>query len=376
MLHKIVLFLSLLGSGSYIWAQTVQVNPDHPDQYTVQEGDTLWDISGQFLVEPWRWPEIWRVNPQIEDPHLIYPGDVISMSFDGDTPILSVQRGGRSDVRSDARSADRNVKLTPTIRAEDRPQAIYSIPIDAIRHFLTRPLVVSENEMNGWPYVVSSFEEHLVSSPGIETYVSGLTSVSNIKKYSIYRQGPAYISKSGGNEETLGYAAIYVGDAEVVEYGDPATVSLVSAVKEVMRGDRLLPQSEDSVFTNFIPSTSDSNIMGSVISAEGVLTEIGQYQVIVIDKGSSDGIEVGNVLGVYQSGQVVEDIVAQANKGGYEDSGLITYLGKSKLAGNSVILPDVRAGIVMIFRTFDRISYALVMEAYTPIHLYDAVKNL
>jgi hypothetical protein len=366
MLNKIVFYLSLLVLSSTLAAQQVEVNPDYPDSYTVQNGDTLWDISARFLTEPWRWPEIWQVNPQIENPHLIYPGDVISLSYDGGSPVLTVSRAGM---------ASRTVKLSPTIRVSDMQRPIHTVPIDVIRPFLTSPILVNKNEMDSWPYIVSSYEQHLVVSPGIEIYVKGLSQDALGEKYSIYRLGPEYISYSRGRREVLGYESVYVGDAEIRAFGDPSTAVITSAVKEVVDGDRLVMQSDDEFYTSFIPSSPSSNIIGSIISAEGVLSKIGQYQVVVLDRGSDDGVEVGNVFGVYQSGVVVEDKVKNGKKM-YEDSDLIDYLGYMKTKGPSIVLPDYRAGVVMVFRTFGRVSYGLIMEALGPIHLHDTIKSL
>lgn len=371
MLHKIVLLLSLSAMSISAGAQPVQVNPDHPEQHVVQTGDTLWDISARFLTEPWRWPEIWQVNPQIDNPHLIYPGDIVSLSYNGDRPVLSVNRSGSRA----ANTSGRTVRLSPEIRSDQRDQAIPTIPIDVIRQFLTRPLVVGETEMDGWPYIVSSYEQHLVAGPGIEIYVMGLDSTSDTRKYVIYRKGPAYISKSDGKDRVLGYEAIYVGDAEIRAFGDPSTAVVTSAVKEVLNGDRLIPQREDELYSSFIPSSPETPINGSIISAQEVLSEIGQYQVVVLDKGTADGVKIGNVFGIYQSGRTVTDKIKTSGKK-YNDSALIEYLGKSKAAGELVTLPEVRAGVMMVFRAFDQVSYALVMEALRPVHLYDSAKSL
>jgi len=367
MLHKIVLFLVLSVTSLYVGAQPVKVNPDHPDQYQVQKGDTLWDISARFLAEPWRWPEIWKTNPQIADPHLIYPGDIVTLSYNGDSPVLSINRGGSV--------SGRNVKLSPEIRSEQRDRAIPGIPIDVIRQFLTRPLVIGESDMNNWPYIVSSYEQHLVAGPGIEIYVRGLDAASGVTKYSIYRKGPAYIQKSGDKETVLGYEAIYVGDAEVRDFGDPSTVIVTSAVKEVLNGDRLIAQPDDELYSEFVPSSPASPIDGNIISAQDVLSEIGQYQVVVLDKGANEGVTVGNVFGIYQSGRTVTDKIKTSGKK-YNDSALIEYLGKSSAAGEPVNLPEVRAGVMMVFRVYDQVSYALVMEALRPVHLYDRAKSL
>ncbi len=370
MLHKIVLLLTLFAMSILAVAQPVQVNPDHPEQYVVQTGDTLWDISARFLTEPWRWPEIWQANPQIDNPHLIYPGDIVSLTYNGDTPVLSVTRAGNS-----ATTSGRTVKLSPEVRSEQRDQAIPSIPIDVIRQFLTRPLVVGESEMENWAYIVSSYEQHLVASPGVEIYVKGLDPSSDTRKYAIYRKGPAYISKSEGKDRVLGYEAIYVGDAEILAFGDPSTAVVTSAVKEILNGDRLIPQRDDELYSSFIPSSPSIAISGSIISAQEVLSEIGQYKVVVMDKGAADGVKIGNVFGIYQSGRTVTDKIKTSGKK-FNDSALIEYLGKSKAAGEQVALPEVRSGVMLVFRTFEQVSYALVMDALRPVHLYDTAKSL
>lgn len=245
MLHKILLSVLLFAVSMTLQADAVQVNPDHPDQYVVQKGDTLWDISGRFLTEPWRWPEIWQVNPQIGNPHLIYPGDVVSLSYEGGAPRLTVDRG----TPDRKKTGDRTVKLSPQVRYVDEEDAIPTIPIEAIREFLTRPLVVTEKEFNSQPYIVSSYDQHLINGPGNEIYVRGLPADTDQRTYSIYRKGPAYVS----NGETLGYEAVYVGEAVVRKFGDPSTAIITTLEREALNGDRLIPQSESDVNSDFIP---------------------------------------------------------------------------------------------------------------------------
>jgi hypothetical protein len=342
-------------------ADTVQVNPDHPERYVVQKGDTLWDIAGRFLTEPWRWPEIWKVNPQIENPHLIYPGDVVSLTYVDGSPVLTAERRA---------AGSRDVRLSPTVRAYERDDAVPSIPIDAIRHFLMRPLVVEDAEMDSWPYIVSSYDQHLVAGASDRIYVRGMSAVSDQRRYSIYRKGPAYRS-DGGKGTILGYEAIYVGEAFVESFGDPATAVVTQSSREVLNGDRLVPVSEREITSDFIPRPPGSRVQGSIISVIDGLSEIGQYQVVVLDVGAREGIETGNVLGVYQSGKVVTDRVGQ--KPAHE---FIEYLGRPKSGDRTVQLPEEYAGVVMVFRTFPQISYALVMETRGPLKLYDAVRNL
>lgn len=389
MLHKILLSIPLLVFSIMLRADTVQVDPDHPDEYVVQKGDTLWDISSRFLTEPWRWPEIWQANPQIENPHLIYPGDVVRLTYEGDSPVLTVDRGGMR------RTGGRTVRLSPEIRYIDQKDAIPTIPIEAIREFLTRPLVVSENEINSWAYIVSSYDQHLINGKGNEIYVRGLPEDTNQRTYSIYRKGPAYES----NGEHLGYEAIYVGEAFVQAFGDPATAIITSSEREALNGDRLIPRSETDINSDIIPSSPDRDVSGNIISAIDVLSEIGQYQVVVLDLGKTDGMQVGNVLGVYQQGDVITDRIVKEGdhqpvagygtnplsnlvgdtiktKQDFDNTALVGYLGRPAAAGEKVRLPDKYAGVILVFRTFNRVSYALVMEAEGPMHLQDKVTNL
>ena len=396
MLHKILITLFLTVAVSAAQADTVQVNPDHPDQYTVQKGDTLWDIAGRFLTQPWRWPEIWKVNPQIENPHLIYPGDVVKLTYEGSSPVLTVDRG--TGVTRRVQQQGRDVRLSPAIRSYTHDDAIPSIPIDVIREFLSKPLIVDKKELEGWPYVVSSYDQHLVGGTGNEIYVRGLPADSASKRFAIYRLGAPYKSDYKHPGRVLGYEAIYVGEAAVTKSGDPATAIVLSSEREVLNGDRLVPHSNTEVESDFTPRAPDGAVSGSIISATDVLSEIGQYQIVVLDVGKEDGVEVGNVLGVFQSGQIVTDKIESGKsskvagegtnplsnivgsvirtKEDFDKTALVEFLGKPQSAGEKVHLPETYAGVLMVFRTFDQISYGLVMEAKSPIHLKDTVKNL
>ena len=413
MLNKFALIILCFFLGSVVMADTVAVNPDHPGSYVVKKGDTLWGISGQFLQEPWRWPDIWQANPQIEDPHLIYPGDVVSLVYQDGVPILTVSRSGIQRTTS-----GRNVKLSPTVRSYERDDAIPAIPVDAIKQFLTRPLVVEEEEMDTWPYIVSSYEEHLIAGEGNKIYVRGLDEDATTKRYSIYRKGPAlrrgidpfgsYSSDTTRFERTeereiLGYEALYVGDAVIEKLGDPASAIVATSAREILVGDRLAAETEADINTNFIPHAPSQDVKGSIISAIEVVSEIGQYQVVVFDIGENDGLEVGNVLGIYQSGIIVKDYIASDRNTivdapvecdydegpgcavvrdfvragrAYSRTGLGQYLGPLHAKAEEVELPEEFAGVLLVFRTFENVSYALIMEAVSPIHLYDTVQNL
>ncbi len=408
MLNKILVSCAIFLLAIGVRADELTINPDHPEKYTVVKGDTLWDISARFLQQPWRWPEIWNVNPQIADPHLIYPGDIISLSYQDGQPVLNVERGTGQVV------SGRTVKLSPTIRSSDHSEAIPTIPIDAIQQFLERPLVLDDNEMEKWPYVVSSYDEHLIATTGNTIYVRGIPENSSTARYSIYRKGPAYINPKkdeDGEEEILGYEAIYVGDATLQKTGDPASAVITVVDREVLIGDRLLAQSDEDVSTEFIPRPTDSEVEGNILSVVDGVSQIGQYQIVVLNLGQEQGIEPGNVLGIYQSGYVVHDRIGPnkppktkkekeaeraddlANATG--DVGTTaTKLGHVIQDGidwfhenfptivnkqdkiEEITLPEEYVGVVMVFRTFSKVSYALVMETQGPVHVLDTVRSI
>jgi len=393
MFKKIYFLLVCLSVASISIADTVTLNTDHPDEYVVQKGDTLWDISAQFLEEPWLWPTIWEGNPQIENPHLIYPGDIISLTFQDGQPMLSVNASGMA-------VNGRDVKLSPVIRSDDRDDAIQSIPVDAIQQFLTRPRIVTDEEMGDWPYVVSSYDEHLISGSGSKLYVRGLSENSTETRYALYRKGPAFINPRKDKDKILGYEALYLGDVVIEKHGDPASAIVTLSKQEILTGDRLVVESEEDANNEFLPSTPYRDIDANILSVVNGVAEIGQYQVVVVDVGDDDGIEVGNVLGIYQSGKIVKDRIATEIKGNqrieidpddalggmidsirnyitdFEHSALGTYLGRPNTKPELVELPEEYAGVLMVFRIFENVSYALVMEAVSPIHVLDSVRNL
>ena len=397
MLNKILTSFAIFALVISVSADELTLNPEHPETYTVVKGDTLWDISARFLEQPWRWSEIWGANPQIENPHLIYPGDIVSLSYQDGQPVLNVNRGTGQVV------SGRNVKLSPTIRSSDNVAAIPTIPIDAIQQFLERPVVLDEDEMDQWPYVVSSYDQHLIATTGNTIYIRGIAEDSDAVQYSIYRKGSAYINpkKEGEDKgEILGYEAIYVGDATLQKKGDPASAIVTIVDREILVGDRLIPQSDQDISTAFIPRAPDSEVEGNILSVVGGVSQIGQYQIVVLNLGKEQGIEPGNVLGVYQSGYVVQDKIGlnipeveevkkdyPDNAGGtvskisdafgeIVDAFTFDYITNKQNKSEDITLPEEYVGVLMVFRTFSKVSYALVMETQGPVHVLDTVRNL
>lgn len=323
-----------------LYAADVVLNPDHPDRYTVIKGDTLWDISSMFLRDPWLWPEIWYANPQIANPHLIYPGDILTLVYVDGKPQLRLQRGG-------------DVRLSPTVRVESLESAIPTIPIDAIKQFLTKPLVVSEQDLEIAPYVVASADEHVVTGAGDRVYARRIEG-TDVGLFDIFQPGGPYTDPDTG--DVLGYEAIYVGQGAVQSFGDPTTLLLTKTDREARVGDRLWPATKEDPITHFTPHAPAPGTEGRIISVSGGVTQIGQFDVVVINRGSADGMEAGHIMKIFQAGERVRDIVS----------------GKR---GDTVRLPDEEAGMLMVFRTFDRVSYCLVMKATRAMHIRDFVRT-
>jgi LysM domain len=318
-------------------SEPVPLAEGHPNEYVVQVGDTLWDISSAFLKDPWYWPEIWYVNPQIENPHLIYPGDVLGLvTIDGQTRITNVRAS--------------TYRLSPQARVTPLTEAINSIPYEAVAAFLSSGVVLEKDQAASLPYLLDTRGDHLIASAGNEIYVRGIRGDQPSTRYNIVHVGDPLVDPD--DNRLIGYHGILIGEGSLRRAGDPATVALTDSNQEAVKGDRLIPATVD-VPLNFFPRTPSSNVEGRIISVVGGVTQIGQYQVIVINRGSNNGLAVGDVLSVFQAGQVVKD----------------------RIGGGNVRLPDEQAGTVMLFKTYDRISYGLVMEATDAIHIHDAVRN-
>ena len=312
---------------------------DHPEEYTVVEGDTLWDISGRFLRQPWFWPEIWHANPDIENPHLIYPGDTIQLVYIDGEPRLTVDRGIQE------------VRLSPGIREEALPDAIPAIPMEAIRPFLNRSHVVDEDFFESAPYIIAGEDERVMASRGDRVYVRRLPEDNGAGGFTMVREGDAYRDPDSG--EILGYEATYLGELNVIRDGDPGTARVTTSNREILAGDRLLRTPREPSRTRFVPRAPEEEIEGRIIDVMDGVSQIGQFDVVVLDRGMVDGVEVGDVLAMFKAGRVVRDPETR------ED----------------VLLPDERAGELIVFRTFERVSYGLVMRANRHMNVLDLVRN-
>jgi LysM domain len=334
-------------------ADELQLKENAPDTYTVKRGDTLWDISGQFLESPWRWPEIWNLNrEQIKDPHWIYPGDVIALDKSGVSPRLRLLRDGVEVSNGGAGGRNGTEKYGPRIRAEAlEAGAIPSIRASDIEPFLSKPLFIQEGALEKAPAVIASEDNRVIVGKGNIAYIEGLDG-SKGRDWQIYR--PGRMLRDPENERVvLGYEAVYVGDAYVKRFGNPATADIVRSKFEVNRGDRLINADEEP-FVAYVPHAPDKMIKARIVSAYGSVNEVAQNSIITINRGKKDGMEVGHVLAAYRDGIWVNSELEPRKK---------------------IKLPDERVGLIFVFRIFENVSYALVLQSTRQFNLGDVVQT-
>jgi hypothetical protein len=326
------------------------LNPDAPDSYVVKRGDTLWGIAKVFLRDPWFWPEIWQVNPQIQNPHLIYPGDTLRLVYIQGRPTLMLQRGDAAQV-------------LPRVRSQPLEGAVTAIPYATVAAFMSKPSVLAKEQIKDAPYVLATRDRHVVMADGDTLYARGFSSPVEIgTHYNVVRVGDALRDPDNGNR-IVGYDGIFTGAGHVTRSGDPTTLIMTESARETEAGDKLFAGGVD-VPLDFIPSPPKVKTSGRIIAVSNGVTVIGQYEVVVVNRGAADGLAPGNVLAVYEAGEVVADTV---NKGFLN--------GMSRLAAAKVRLPDERTGTFMVFKTFDHLSYGLIMEATNVIRVADRVEN-
>jgi LysM repeat protein len=329
-------------------AGTEHMNPNAPDSYVVKRGDTLWGIAKVFLRDPWYWPEIWQVNPHVQNPHLIYPGDTLRLVYIEGKPTIMLQRGDAARVE-------------PRVRSQPLEGAVNAIPYETVAAFMSKPSVLSQEQIKTAPYVLASRDVHVAMAEGDTVYARGFTDSAALgTHYNVVHVGDAL--RDPDDNRIVGYDGIFTGAGHVTRIGDPATLIMTESARETEPGDKLFAGGVD-VPLDFIPAPPRSKVNGRIMAVANGVTVIGQYEVVVINRGARDGLAPGNVMAVFEAGDVIRDT---ANKG---------FLSTSRLASQKVRLPDERNGTFMVFKTFDNMSYGLIMEATNIIRVGDRIEN-
>lgn len=325
------------------------LNPNAPESYVVKRGDTLWGISKVFLRDPWFWPEIWQVNPQIQNPHLIYPGDTLRLVYIDGRPAIMLQRGDTA-------------RVLPRVRSQPLEGSVTSIPYETVAAFMSKPTLLTEEQIKGAPYVLATRDLHVAISDGDTVYARGFTAPAAVgTHYNVVHVGEAL--RDPDDNRIVGYDGIFTGAGHVTRGGDPVTLVMTESARETEAGDKLFVGGVD-VALDFIPSAPKSRVNGRIMLVSNGVSVIGQYEVVVINRGVIDGLAPGNMLAIYQSGETVADT---DNKGFLNST--------SRLGATKVKLPDERNGTFMVFKTFEHLSYGLVMEATNIIRVGDRVEN-
>ncbi|MFO1425468.1 MAG: LysM peptidoglycan-binding domain-containing protein [Steroidobacteraceae bacterium] len=330
--------------------QPVALNPSAPTSYTVKRGDTLWDIASMFLRDPWLWPEIWQVNPQVRNPHLIYPGDVLTLAYGADgRPAISLTRGG-------------GARLDPMLRSSELDGAIATIPYSAIAAFLERPSVLTKEQIKAAPRLIAFRDKHMAGGSGMEAYVRGLKGGTVNNRYAVVRVGEPI--RDPDDKKVLGYQGIYSATAVLLAPGESAKVALTDSARETLEGDRLL-SNETDVPLNFVPRAPSRDVRGRIISVVDGVELIGQYKVVAINRGARHGLEPGHVLAIEEAGDIVHDRTNASS----------SSVRASRAFAPKVKLPNERNGTLLVFRVFDRMSYGLIVGASSPIRVADVVRT-
>ena len=348
----------VLAVAGVAFAQAPAIADGAPTSYTVQKGDTLWGISGKFLKEPWRWPDIWRMNrDQIRNPHLIYPGDVVRLEYVDGQPQLSLAR------------AD-TVVLSPTTRVSALDaQAIPSIPPNDIEPYLTKPLVTGPSGLYDSAQILRGRErERVIRGAGDIVYVLGIDEKAGDYWY-IYRPAGAIVSFDG--KEVLGYESKFLGTARVEKFGDLATVRIESAVEEILVGDRMIPAPRETL-VNYVPHAPDKPVNARILRVPYGSLETGRGGIVTLDQGAADGLEVGHVLAIYRVIDPIED-----PRPSRQQTIILRFLDPTTVfTPKEYVAPaDERTGLLFVFRTFDRVSFGVVLNTTDPIRPGDYARK-
>ena len=314
-------------------AQPLQLAAGAPERYTVVPGDTLWGLAAKYLKDPYRWPDLWKMNAQdIKNPHWIYPGQVLVLDKSGAEPRLALA----------------TVKEMPQERVAPLKKAIPSIPPHEIEPFLSQPVVIDKTAFDTAVRVVGLQDNRVIAGAGDTIYTTLPVTVQ--KSWQVFRAGNPLVDPD--TKEVLGNEAIFLGTARMTTQGDVASFVLLTSKEEVATGDILMPAPKSDVLS-YIPHAPTKAIQARVLSIYGGVSFGGPQGIVVINRGKQDGLEMGHVLAIDKAGMVIDD----------------RYQGEKK----TYTLPDARNGLVFVFRIMDRVSYALIMSAQQPVVVGDSV---
>jgi hypothetical protein len=367
--------------ASLVWlgvqaAEAIAVRPDSPQNYTVQQGDTLWGIAARFLEQPWLWPQVWQINPQIQNPDLIYPGDTISLSYQDGQPVLTLNSDGQSVPVTGGSTAVvsapnttpvagiRTERRSPEVRRESLLSPIPAIPLDKIDAFLSKTTVVDADTYKNAPYLLGERDGRTLYGTGDEVLARGNWQ-SNLVTYDIVRQGREFIDPD--TRDVLGVESLLIGTATITSYnGDKAIMKVNSAELEARIGDRLIAREALAIDPSYLPQPPPFKVDAAIVNIGGGHDIGGQYDTLVLNQGSGIGLQPGHVLVVRKPDVIIDDRVG---KRGFMQ-GVRRVLGLAT-GDRQIEFPGENAGNVLIYRVYEHASLALVLDSSQSISIKD-----
>lgn len=361
------LSLAALSIGQSVSAQTSMLVDDYPSSYIVQDGDTLWNIASQFLRDPERWTDIWQPDDYLDNPDLLYPGDTLKLSILGGTPRVFVQRGDRDVAR-----------VSPQIRVEELQSAIPAIPLESIENSFTRNRIVSNAQYEAAPYIVANVGDNLVIGTGDEVFARGSFQLGTTS-FEIYRVGRTYYGEGiprervfgllkTTDEEVLGIEIEYLGFASITETvsSDMRRLLINNSSKEIRVGDRLLIREASAIDATIYPTEPAEGMSGQIIAFLGEEALASQLDTVVVDLGLEDGLKVGDILAIEKESTYITDENERAKMSFRERMFSIFNRDSLEIPGDGI-------GTLLVYKTFDRLSYAVILAGTEPAELYNRV---
>jgi len=364
MLKKIILTLSLCACSLNLLAGELKINDTAPKTHVVVKGDTLWDISALFLEQPWLWPKLWRLNPEINNPHLIYPGDIIKLIFDENGEPMLVLEPAKGKA---------NFKWSPKIRQKSKKDtAIRLLPLEVIAPLIKYDHLFSEEELEELPYIIGSDEGYKSSINGFKVYVNKALDIA--KTYAIYNKGKEIIDPETSN--SLGFYVALVATGQALRTGnnsenEPATLKISTAKREIRSGDFVVPVHEGQMFPSvFTMKAADKSLRGAIIKASSNGREFGKLEVVIINRGKEHQVTIGDVMAIKRLSPGVVD-TSSGPEYTIETSRWNRLL--TSYDGSDYKMPEETLGELMIFKVYQQASMGLILRTEKPARLQDVV---
>jgi len=358
MLKKIIFALSLISYSLLVLADQIKLNDDAPKTHVVIKGDTLWDISALFLKQPWLWPKLWRLNPEISNPHLIYPGDVLTLVLDENgEPMLMIKPEKTS------------YKWSPQIRQEKKKDsAITLLPLEVIGPFISYNNLFTENELKALPYIIGSDEGYRMTTKDFNVYVNADLKVA--QSYAIYDKGEELFDPE--TNDSLGFYVNLIGTGQVLTRGDiendvPSTMNVGSVKREIQTGNYVVPVNDGQLLPAiFSMKAANKSLRGAIVKVTGNGREFAKLDVVMINRGIEHNVTVGDVMAIKRRSPTIID----TGSGPAYSAETSRW---NKITGGDYKMPEEQLGELMVFKVYQKASMALILHTDKSARINDVI---